>query len=438
MMTESENKIMSVIRKHKSGLPVGITSICSVNEFVIKASMLNAKKHETLLLIESTSNQVDQFGGYTGMTPNIFRDYVYRLADSLEFPKENIALGGDHLGPNAWQNDVSKSAIEKAKTQISAYVNAGYSKIHLDASMKCADDGDKKLPLSPAVVAERAAIMCKAAEEAAVTRANSIEQPVYIIGTDVPPPGGSKEENDLLKVTSSEEMEETVKLSKEAFLKYGLEKAWDRVAAVVVQPGVEFGDEKIFDYKRDKAAGLTKGIEKNKQLVFEAHSTDFQLAGSLKQMVEDHFAILKVGPWLTYAFREAVFALVSIEEELFSNRKDISLSNLINVVESVMNQKPGYWEKYYFGNDEDDIKFKKKYSLSDRIRYYWNDNLIMKSLEKLFRNLSECEIPLTLLSQYLPESFEAVRSGESKKEPEHLIINRISKVLDKYNYATII
>jgi D-tagatose-1,6-bisphosphate aldolase subunit GatZ/KbaZ len=44
---------------------------------------------------------VDQFGGYTGMTPADFRGFVCQLADSLDFPQSQLILGGDHLGPTA-------------------------------------------------------------------------------------------------------------------------------------------------------------------------------------------------------------------------------------------------------------------------------------------------------------------------------------------------
>ena len=110
-MIAVQNRIQALIKEHKSGDPVGITSICSVNEYVIKAAILNAKKISSFLLIESTSNQVDQFGGYTGMKPNDFRDVVYSTAGSMGFPVTNIILGGDHLGPNAWSDKPTKFAI---------------------------------------------------------------------------------------------------------------------------------------------------------------------------------------------------------------------------------------------------------------------------------------------------------------------------------------
>ncbi len=434
-MIAIENKILSIIKRHKSGESIGITSICSVNEYVIKAAILNAKKYSKILLIESTSNQVDQFGGYTGMTPNNFKELVFRIANSSEFPISNIVFGGDHLGPNVWSNQASYFAMENAKEQIKYYVNAGFTKIHLDTSMKCADDGDLNFPLNSSIVAERAAVLCKTAEEE-IEQRNENELLVYVIGTDVPPPGGAKKESESIEVTTPEKVEETISLTKQAFLKYGLEDGWKRVIAVVVQPGVEFGDMDIFDYDRIKAVGLKKKIETKNNLVFEAHSTDFQNQESLRQMVEDHFAVLKVGPWLTYAFREAAFALEMIEKELFSNRKDIILSSLTKVLEFEMKQNPKHWEKFYHEDNEEKLSLKRKYSLSDRIRYYWNNKQVKESFVRLLLNLSKQEIPITLLSQFLPESFEDIRKDEIKNTPEDLIINRISKVLDKYNYAT--
>lgn len=45
-------------------------------------------------------------------------------------------------------------------------------------------------------------------------------------------------------------------------------------------------------------------------LVFEAHSTDYQTKEAYKQLVHDHFAILKVGPALTFAMRGFIRTLL--------------------------------------------------------------------------------------------------------------------------------
>ncbi len=434
-MIATDNKLLSLVALHKSGRPLGITSICSANVYVIKAAILHAKKNNKMVLIESTSNQVDQFGGYTGLTPKGFKEAVFEIAEEVNYPAENIILGGDHLGPNRWQNENFNPAIQKAKDQVSAYAAAGFNKIHLDATMKCADDGNPSVPLNPSIIAERTAILCKASEESFAGSDKELDPPVYVIGTDVPPPGGANLNHNAFHITPAGEVQETIKLTKNAFEKYGLDKAWGRVISVVVQPGVEFGDVEIFDYERKNTAGLKKIIEDYDNLVYEAHSTDYQRKEKLKQMVEDHFAILKVGPWLTFAFREAVFALTLIEEEYLSGRKYITLSNLCQVIEDRMIKEPVYWEKYYKG-EEDLKRFKRKYSYSDRIRYYWNDSSVQKALSILLKNLTENKIPITLISQFLPEEYKLIKDGSLTVNPEELIIKRISDVLDIYNYAT--
>lgn len=434
-MIAVDNNILQILNKHKSGINVGITSICSANYYVIKAALRNAKKNNQIVLIEATSNQVDQFGGYTGLTPIQFKHCLMDLAESLDFPQENIILGGDHLGPNRWQNEQSNTALQKARDQISAYISAGFTKIHLDASMKCADDGDKNIPLEPSIIAERSAILCKASEDAVKDRGNDSSLPIYVIGTDVPPPGGAKDYHHNIHVTSLAEVEDTIRLTEKAFKKYDLNDAWERVVGVVVQPGVEFGDTVVYDYDRNKSHGLIKLIEYYPALVYEAHSTDYQKKELLKQMVEDHFAFLKVGPWLTYKFREAAFNLALIEKEMLSDKKGIILSNLPEVIEKRMVECPKYWEKYYCSTDEEN-RFKRKYSYSDRIRYYWSDKKINESFNRMLQNFEEYRIPATLLSQYFPEEYYAVREGIISEDPEEIILHKISGVLEIYNYAT--
>ena len=410
----------------------GICSICSANEYVLKAAFNKAIKDETVLLIESTSNQVDQYGGYTGMKPIDFVAYVQHLADSAGFPKDRLILGGDHLGPNAWQKEPAASAMEKASELIRQYVQAGYTKIHLDTSMRCAGDPGKPDELFDIVIiAERAAKLCQVAENTK----SDFQQPVYVIGTDVPIPGGAKEHLSDLRITPVQEVEETIQVTKNAFYKLGLQDAWKRVLAVVVQPGVEFGDAEVIEYNRNKAALLSGFIEKFDNLTYEAHSTDYQTKNALRQMVEDHFRILKVGPWLTFAMRETLFALSMIENELFSEKENLPLSELIVTAEKQMHEFPQYWSAHYHG-DESQLKLARKYSYSDRIRYYWPNQEIQKSLNKLIENLSQQEIPLNVLSQYLPLQYEAVREDRLQNQISDLIDFGITQVLDIYAFAT--
>ena len=164
---------------------------------VLQACIEQALADGSPLLIEATSNQVNQEGGYTGRTPAAFRAEVEALAEAAGFPAGRLLLGGDHLGPNPWRGEAEGAAMDKACAMVAAYAGAGFGKIHLDASMPLAGD---PAPLPDEVVAERAAALCAAAEAVAS------EPPVYVIGTEVPTPGGALEELDHLAVTRVEDV----------------------------------------------------------------------------------------------------------------------------------------------------------------------------------------------------------------------------------------
>ncbi len=428
--------IKKIVIDQKNGIKRGIYSICSANEYVIKASLIKSKLDNTNVLIESTCNQVNQFGGYTGMTPKEFCEFVYKLAEEVGLAKGKIILGGDHLGPNVWQDETEEEAMSKSEEMVRQYVLAGYTKIHLDASMPLGDD--EKLPLAPEIIAERGARLCKVAEEAyqELKKINpDAIQPVYVIGTEVPTPGGMQDESETLQVTEVSDFKETVKLSKNAFQKYNLQDAWKNVVAVVVQPGVEFGNNIVEKYDPEQSCELVETLQDYENIVFEGHSTDYQTPASLKEMVEDGIAILKVGPALTFAVREALYGLANIENELFKFDNDIKLSRFIEVLDMEMIENPSNWQKHYHGKEKK-IQFDRKYSFLDRSRYYYSSDEVERAIKKLITNLKLKEMPLTLISQYLPTQYKHLRSGLINNNPTDFIIDNVIDVLDDYSQAT--
>lgn len=433
----NEHPLKDIVRKQKQGFSKGVYSICSANEYVIEASMEYAAGHGEYVLIEATANQVNQFGGYTGMKPADFRDFVFCIADKVAFSREKIILGGDHLGPLMWKAEPSQPAMEKAEELVKEYVLAGFTKIHLDTSMHLGDD-DKNKKLDTNVIAQRGARLCAVAEDAfkglAAINKDAV-CPIYVVGSEVPIPGGSQKEESL-QVTKVKDFEETVELFHKAFIEFGLSKAWQNVIAVVVQPGVEFGDHVIHEYDRIAAAGLKSSLQNFEGIVFEGHSTDYQTPKSLRQMVQDGIAILKVGPALTFALREALFALCNIEKELFEKSAGKELSGFIETLEKVMLDKPEHWEKHYHG-EESKLKLARKYSMSDRCRYYLPEPAVKEAIDKLIRNLSDAEIPLTLISQFMPIQYMKIRSGKLDNSPVALLKDRIVNLLDEYRYAVL-
>ncbi len=428
-------EIKSMVEERKCGTSSGMYSICSSHPFVIRASIREAAEDESVLLIEATSNQVNQYGGYTGMTPESFRDFVFSTAKEEGFPSGRIILGGDHLGPTPFKNESFEEAMGKSREMVKEFVRAGFSKIHLDTSIPLGDDpGRSSGFIEPELVAGRCADLCIACEEACGDIGNVREAPVYVIGTEVPVPGGSDEVEGEVHVTDAKDFENTVSMTKDAFYRMGLEEAWERVVAVVVQPGVEFGDHSILEYNRDRAFALSNRLREYDNIVFEAHSTDYQTPGAMKQMVEDGFAILKVGPGLTYAFREAVYLLSLVEKELSSSTGAFQPSYIMETADRVMKKNPVYWENYYKGNEAEKA-FMRKFSFFDRIRYYWNDSELRSAFELLLKNLSSVEIPPGLLSQFLPAQYMKIRAGRLTGSPEVLIIDRVRDVVSRYAYA---
>jgi D-tagatose-1,6-bisphosphate aldolase subunit GatZ/KbaZ len=433
-MKSAEEIFLKILEDNRKGTIKGIYSVCSAHADVLEACFIQAKKDNSILLIESTSNQVDQFGGYTGMKPAGFVHYVHTIAQKTGFPAEMVLLGGDHLGPNVWQNLPAKVAMSNAKTLIEAYVNAGYLKIHLDTSMFCADDpGDRSKPLSDEIVASRAAELCQVAEQTWTKYYTGNPVLLYVIGTEVPVPGGAQQEENEVNPTRPEDAERTITIIRRFFLDAGLANAWDRVIGLVVQPGVEFGDDQIFTYQQDKARNLSNIITRYNNLVFEAHSTDYQSESSLKALVKDHFCILKVGPWLTFAYREALFALENMESELLGAGHP-DLSDLKNTLDNVMLEDPNYWKNYYSGEDKQK-QFKRKYSFSDRSRYYWTHPNLNLAKNRLFENLRKNRIPLSLLSQFMPIQFYQVCEDKITTDPADLVFSYIRTVIAIYSRA---
>jgi D-tagatose-1,6-bisphosphate aldolase subunit GatZ/KbaZ len=422
-----------VVERNRTGDPVGMYSVCSANSWVLEAAMHQALEDDSVVCIESTSNQVNQFGGYTGLTPSQFVDFVHSIAKRADFSLSRIVLGSDHLGPYPWRNETAASAVGKACELVRSTVKAGYNKIHLDASMTCSDDAPDA-PLADQVIAQRAAAICQVAEKMHTELHDGSPAPVYVIGTEVPIPGGEQEPGAAPAATRVQDAQGTLKSFHAAFSELGLSAAWERVVGLVVQPGVEFGDASVFEYSRRQAEQLSKCLPESPALVYEAHSTDYQPPLKLREMVEDHFAILKVGPWLTFAFREAVFALSLIEREWLGKRRGVTLSKVPETLEGAMTRNPAYWKAYYHG-DEQELSFARRYSYSDRCRYYWPDEAVQRELKQLVENLSACLPPLTLLSQYLPDEYDGVRAGRIGSDPASLIHERIRKVVRVYAAA---
>ena len=414
----ARDALISIVAQNRAGQARGIPSWCTAHPQTLAAILRAHRDSDGPILIEATCNQVNQHGGYTGMNPAQFRAFIARLAAQARIDLDRIILGGDHLGPNPWKNLSAAEAMAKARAMVRAYVEAGFDKIHLDASMACADDSN----LGEATMADRAAQLCAVAEAARGDR-----QPVYIVGTEVPIPGGETEALDQLAVTPPDAALRTYDLHRAAFVKHELDAAFGRVVALVVQPGVDMGNDQVFGFVREKAAALSAALADIPGVFYEAHSTDFQTQTALAGLVASHFGILKVGPALTFAFREAVFAMAAIEREM----KLPEPSDIVSVVTAAMDENPVHWRGYIAPDNRQDLL--KLYGLSDRIRYYWPFPAVATALGRLTANIDAARVPPGLVSQFvgtMPEKDDAISLSQ------HIIETRVGEVVARYRRAS--
>ena len=429
-----KHPIQEMMEQRRQGKKCGIPSYCTANPLALEIILKRAKQLQMPVLIEATANQVNQYGGYTGMLPKDFYEMIQKMAGEIGVPEELIILGGDHLGPLTWQNLPEKEAMEKSVELVYQYAKAGFTKIHLDTSMKVADDPEGLL--STETIARRGAELYKASMKGYEERKAEVPdamRPVFIIGSEVPIPGGAQEAEDSLSVTSPEAFQDTVATYKHIFEEAGVKEGWKDVVAVVVQPGVEFGDDQVFLYDHDAATALCSALEKYPEVCFEGHSTDYQSAECLKNMVNDGIAILKVGPALTYGLREALFALSFMEKELVPEDKR---ADFIETLEKVMLAEPGNWQKHYHGDDKQ-LALARKYSFSDRARYYIGQPEVTKAIDKLFDNLREYPIPMNMLHHYMPVSYTKVRDGILTLDPKELALDGVANFMLDYEYAVV-
>ncbi|TFF25610.1 tagatose-bisphosphate aldolase [Jiella endophytica] len=403
--------------------PRGIASVCSAHPLVLRAALRHARERAGPVLVEATCNQVNHRGGYTGMTPAGFVDLVGRIAREERCPPKQILLGGDHLGPNPWRARPAEEAMAEAETMVAAYAGAGFRKLHLDCSMGCAGEPPA---LDDETTARRAARLAKIADD--VCREAGGAMPRFILGTEVPPPGGADHVLDGVEPTAPDAARETIAVHRRVFQVAGLGEAFDRVTGIVVQPGVEFGNRNVVRYDREKAADLCRVLDEEPGLVFEAHSTDYQGAAPLGALVEDGFLILKVGPELNFVLREALYALDLIASDLLPGYGD---RPLMRAMEAAMQADPAGWQRHYKG-DGAEARFLRHYSLSDRIRYYWPSPEAEAAVERLTAALTGVKLPLPLLWQHMPA---AEHFADRPLDPQELLIWRVMRSLDVYQAA---
>ena len=418
-------ELRALVERNRAGSGEAMVSVCSAHPDVIAASALLARDRGAPLLIEATSNQVNQFGGYTGMTPADFIGFVKAELAAVGAGDMPVLFGGDHLGPQVWRSEPAESAMAKARDLIAAFVAAGFTKIHLDCSEGCAKEPAQ---VADAVSAARAAELCAVAE----ATADDKDTLSYIYGTEVPPPGGARagEEPEAPHPTTPESAEATIAAHRAAFLARGLEAAWPRAVGLVVQPGLEFAPDHVFAFDRAAPDRLSPVLQAHPHLAFEAHSTDYQSDATFPELGRRHFAVLKVGPALTFAWREGLYALDALAGFLAGRARE----PLPEVMERLMLAEPGNWRKHYSGTPDTE-RLLRHFSYADRIRYYWGRPEARAAQAALMDALGDKRPADMVLRQFFPEPIlEAARRLETPviPWPRALLFAKVQAALGGY------
>ena len=416
-------RLKDLAKSYQTGKASGIVSVCSAHPIVLRAAMRHGLQTHFTVLIEATCNQVNQDGGYTGKQPADFAKLVKKIAIEEGLPTDQLILGGDHLGPNPWKSLHQEHAMQKASELVRSYVVAGFNKIHLDTSMGCKDEPRM---ISDQLSAIRTIKLLKIAETTA--QETNLPPPHYVIGTEVPAPGGANHLLHDVIATTPKNAKKTIDAHLNIMKNQGLSDVIPRVIGLVVQPGVEFGNHNVIYYDRKKAIGLKTILEDYPNLIFEVHSTDYQGEKKLSELVKDGFLILKVGPELTFSLREGLYGLDLIASELFSSYGN---RPLYKKIEALMSSNPSHWKDYYFG-DNMEKRLLRHYSLSDRIRYYWNTEVAINAVEELFGTIQGKKIPNTLIKQFLPLQ---TKFANKPLDPRDLLISKITENLQVYGRA---
>ena len=385
-----------------------LPSFCSSNFDVLKTIIFFCKIRRLPCLIECTSNQVNQNGGYTKNTPKSFINKIIKISKNLKF--KNLFLGGDHLGPLPWKNTSKEIALKNSIKLIRDFLQQKYCKIHIDTSIKCKDDKT----INNEIIFERTKEIL---ETPSIKK--RLKDKFLIIGTEVPLSGSGDEKK--MTITSEEQIKDECDQFKDVLKELKLK---NKKFGLVIEPGMKYMHSTVVVPKFKKFLKKKK-ISKEENFVFEAHSTDFQSQQILTKLVNNNFKFLKVGPELTLNYSKAIFFMHKIEKKLFkanhSNIKKVILNSMLN--------NPKHWKEYYNRKNKNLFLSSKL----DRMRYYLQTNSVIKSINLLKKNINTITLEknFSLFNQINKKEFFRYRKNKlSNFEMIKLIF--ITKVLKKY------
>lgn len=412
--------LRQIIARNRSGELVAIPSVCTAHPDAIEASLTLAETLDRPIVVEATSNQVNQDGGYTGLKPADFISFVNRIATTAKVDPNRILFGGDHLGPQAWRKLPAEQAMAKAHCMVADYAAAGFTKIHLDCSEGCQGEPAQ---LPDAITAGRSAALAATA----LKQAPDPGALLFVIGTEVPPPGGARtDDHGDIPPTTPEAAKATLAAHRDAFAAANI--PLDQIGGLVVQPGVEFSPMEVHQLPLQRDPGLLNALTAWPHVCLEAHSTDYQHPDAYPRLAQLGFAFQKVGPALTLAWREALYVLDTIRAQTGWSAGP----SLSDTMEEVMLANPTYWQAHIHGPDQ---RLQRHFGLADRIRYYWPDPKAKAAVDRLMSDLADKRLPDPLLHGHFGASEVATARKSRHPLPRALALARVQTALRPYFFT---
>ncbi|MFN3282222.1 MAG: class II D-tagatose-bisphosphate aldolase non-catalytic subunit, partial [Tabrizicola sp.] len=204
----------------------------------------------------------------------------------------------------------------------------------------------------------------------------------------------------------------------------------DLIGGLVVQPGVEFSPMEVHHLPLDRDPGLLSALADWPGLCLEAHSTDYQHPAAYPRLAELGFAFQKVGPALTFAWREALYALDTIRAQ----NGWASGPSLPDTMEAVMLANPANWQAHVHGQTADP-RSERHFGLADRIRYYWPAPAAEQAVARLLADLEGRRLPDPLLAAHFRAEEIALARKSRHCLPRALALARVQTALRPYFFT---
>lgn len=352
-----------IIRAVRQQIGPAIPAVVSVQPDVIAAALRQARDHDMPALIEAPADEVNQFGGHSGLTPADFAALVRDIAGGQGLEAVPLILGADRLGPWLWPALAPDAAMTHAERMVMDFVAAGFTRLHFDGPDAA---GTARLVAAAEAHAPAPDLLC------------------HGLPASFEPVDG---------VTSPETLARTLELHEAAFAEAGLNAAWKRVRTVSVHLGMGFGPALIERFDMGQPDRLSAVLPDHGRIALEARDVDYQSARACADLTRRNVAVLKLGPSLSFAWREALYALSHV-----LNWQDGS-AHISERMEDLMLADPAAWQEDYRGPPAVQ-RVLRHFGFTDRIRHYWPR--AAAAVEALCEGIDATGLPHPLLLQYLP------------------------------------